>query len=152
MAKHQLPNGNGSTIVDLDEVLEVTERLNQLVLLECDLLNTMQVRDLHAVQAEKNALSQTLETYQKALASDAHVVTSATTEMRDRLFNMASELAANIEENLRLTAIAQTVNRRVMQTFVEVLAEQQSVSVYSNQGGQGPTPDVTVSLNINERA
>lgn len=151
MAKHRLPNAD-TNMVDLENVLEVAERLNQLVLIECDLLNAMQVRDLHLVQAEKNALSQMLEQYQKAIAANENAVGNAAPELRDRLYNMASELATNIEENLRLTAIAQAVNRRVMQTFVEVLAEQQSVSVYNLQGGACATSDVTVSLNINERA
>ena len=70
----------------------------------------------------------------------------------DRLLTIAEDLAYTIEENMRLTRIAQAVNRRVMQTFVEVLADQQRVSVYSNQGLHGDAPNITVSLNINEQA
>lgn len=151
MSKHQLPN-SGHTPVNLDEVMAITERLNALLVHESLLLSQMKVKDLAPLQEEKFKLSAKLEAFQRTLAADNQLVASADSATRDKLLDMAGSLAGNIEENLRLTAIAQTVNRRVMQTFVDVLAEQERVHTYSNQGGQASAPGVTISLNLNERA
>jgi flagellar biosynthesis/type III secretory pathway chaperone len=138
--------------IDLSEVMQVTEQLNRLLLEECALLAGMKVRDLGPLQEEKTALSQRLELFQRALATDNSAVVTADEPVRERLMNLAQDLTDNIQENLRLTTIAQSVNRRVMQTFVEVLAEQQRVAVYGNQGQTDSGPAVTVSVNINEQA
>lgn len=152
MSQHQLPSPAGVSSVNLDEMIAVTDKLNGILLQESMLLASMQVKDLVPLQEEKFALSARLASFQRALAEDETIAGNSHPATRDRLLTMAGDLALNIEENLRLTSIAQSVNRRVMQTFIEVLAEKQRVSVYSDQGLHGTAPDVTISININERA
>ncbi len=152
MSQPQLPSPTVTSSVNLDEMIAVTDRLNSILIKESMLLAAMQMRDLEPLQEEKFALSARLASFQRALAADEAIAGNSHPATRDRLLTMAGELAGNIEENMRLTSIAQSVNRRVMQTFIEVLAEQQRVSVYSDQGVHGSAPDVTISININERA
>lgn len=152
MSKHQLPSPSEPSIVSVQDMVEVTTRLNSLLLQESALLAQMKVKDLEPLQEEKFALSSKLESYHRALLGGSEVHTAGDPNVRDTLLNLADGLAATIEENMRLTALAQTVNRNVMQTFVEALAEQQRVHTYSARGHHAPPPAVTVSLNINERA
>ena len=152
MVRHRLPNGAAQKALDVNEVHDVALRLNELVVMECELLSNMRLRELHAVQEEKLKLSSLFGKYQQAIAADQQFAENITPDMRDRLYTVASELAGNIEENMRLTAIAQTVNRSVLQIFVEAIAEHERVSTYSGLGQTEAGPDVTISLNINERA
>lgn len=151
--QHQLPNAPaGGANVNLEEIIEVTNKLNAILIKESALLAAMQLKEIAPLQAEKLALSAKLQSFQRLLAADETIAGDAHPATRDRLLTMAGDLAGNIEENLRLTTIAQSVNRHVMQTFIDVLAEQQRVNVYGGQGTHETGPDVTVSLNINERA
>lgn len=138
--------------IDLAEVMAVSDRLNSLLLEESTLLATMKLGALMPLQQEKIALSIKLQGFHRALASGEATVLDNDPDAHERLYHVATTLAANIEENMRLTGIAQNVNRRVMQTFVEALAEQERVHVYSGHGAQDQQTNVTISLNINERA
>ncbi len=152
MSHHQLPKPADTHALNLNEMIGVADKLNALLVKESLLLAAMKVKELPPLQAEKLALSSKLEAFQRMLAADDQAVARADASTRDSLYDAAANLALNIEENLRLTAIAQTVNRRVMQTFISALADQEQVSVYSNQGQHEMGNRVTVSININERA
>lgn len=150
--QHQLPNALGSAAVKLEDIIEVTDRLNAILIKESALLAAMQLKDIGPLQEEKLMLSARLQSYQRVLAADESIAGEAHPASRDRLLTMANDLAGNIQENLRLTTIAQNVNRRVMQTFIEALAIQQRANTYSDQGTHENGSEVMVSININERA
>lgn len=152
MSRYRLPNAAAPKALDMNEVHDVALRLNDLVVMECELLSNMRLRELHAVQEEKLRLSALFDKYQQVIATDQQFAETISPDMRDRLYLIASELAGNIEENMRLTAIAQNVNRSVLQIFVGAIAENERATTYSGQGQTETGSDVTISLNINERA
>jgi len=150
--QHQLPPKGNFEALTLADMMQITARLNDILVTESDLLSAMKVKELAPLQAEKQKLSKSLESFQKRLATDDSLLATADTDTRRQLLTMTDTLAVNVEETMRRTQIAQNVNRRVLCSIMEVMADQQRTGAYGATGVANSGPEVRVSVNINERA
>jgi len=150
--QHQLPSKGNYLDLTLADMKDITQQLGQLLRVESDLLGEMRVKEIGPMQAQKQKLSQKLESFQKLLAADDTIVKTAAAQDREELLMLTDDLAAAIEENMRRTVVAQNVNQRVMRSLMDVMAEQQCTGAYGRLGQANATPAPAISLNLNERA
>jgi flagellar biosynthesis/type III secretory pathway chaperone len=137
---------------DLGEMITITHRLSDLLSEESRLLSTMKVKEIAPLQEEKKKLSKQLESFQRILAADDSPVRNLHVDRKEELLVMSEGLYEKIEEAMYRTAIAQSVNQRVMQVFVDAMADQQRLSVYGNQGQANAARIPPLSVNLNEKA
>lgn len=136
--------------LSVDDMIDVTTQLNQLLATERALLQQMKLRDIAPMQAEKERLSAQLISFQKHLQTDTTPITQADGSARAKFARLATELEENAEAAMAETRRAQSVNRTVMQTLVSAMAEAQKLGTYGSQG-MTTMPDVMLSVNLNSR-
>ena len=143
--------GKPGANLTIDEMIGVGRKLQQLLTQENDMLRRLQVKDLGPLQAERQKLSTQLERFQKQLINGNPPI-AMTDESRETMLILADDIALKAEENLHQTAVAQQVNRRVLQMIVDMLNEQQRLAVYGQNGAESRGQAATLSVNINQHA
>jgi hypothetical protein len=138
--------------MSIEELMESTLRLADLLMEESQCLTEMRVNDIEPLQAEKIALTNLLERYQIRMASDPSFIKAADENKRSELLLLTDDLAFAVEENFRRTSAARAVNSRVMHAIRDVLTEQQSVSTYDRQGQAGHGSNLALSMKLNQKA
>ena len=63
-----------------------------------------------------------------------------------------TDFTAIVEENFRRTAVARSVNQRVVDTIIETVSEQTRPKTYNRYGNSGLKQDMSLSLNLNQKA
>lgn len=149
---HQLPNAAALKSMNVDELMTVTLRLSDILAEESTLLDTMKIGEMPKLHDEKMKLTGTLETYQHAMAANPEFLNQADAATREELLLRTDDLAFNIEENFRKVSAARAVNARVMQAIMDVVNEQHRPNTYDRHGQASNMGDLTLSMNLNQRA
>lgn len=139
-------------IGSVDELMDVTEQLADLLDEESEYLRTMQLQRLAPLHEEKIRLTQMMEQYQQLLATKPEIVQQASPEARERFAALAAEFTEIVKENFRLNAVARTVNQRVVQAISDAMFETQRPSTYNRQGNTSMSGGLAMSLNLNQKA
>lgn len=150
--QHALPQAPVMQPISLRELTQAAQRLAELLMQEGEHLRTMQVGELAALQEEKLRLTRQLETAQAHIAADKNFLANARPGEREELLLLADDLAYAVEENFRHASVARAVNRRVMQAITDVMSDQQRPATYDRMGLANSKSNLTLSLNLNERA
>jgi hypothetical protein len=147
-----LPNAAAYASMNIDELMGATMRLADLLMLETECLTTMRIREIEGFQKEKLDLTTLIEQYQSRIAMDPSFLANIDIKKREELLLMTDDLAFAVEENFRHTAVARSVNQRVMHAIRDALTESQSIGTYDRQGQAGGGSDLTLSMNLNQKA
>lgn len=137
---------------NVDEMITITRRLTDILSEEAGLLKAMKLKDIGSLQEEKQKLSKQLDSMQRLLAADDSPVRTLDLDRKEELILLSEGLEDTIQEALYRSAIAQQANARVVQIFVEAMAETQRTGVYGNQGQAAGATGAPISLNLNEQA
>ena len=152
MQHHQLPAAAATHAMSVNDLMNATMRLSDILNEEAELLSAMRYGEIGALQDEKVRLSKLLESYQQLMASDPNFVKNADEKTREELLLLTDDLAFGVEENFRKVATARAVNQRVMQAIMDVMTEQQRPSTYGRDGQSAQGADMALSINLNEKA
>ena len=147
-----LPNAAAYASMNIDELMGATMRLADLLMLETECLTTMRIREIEGFQKEKLDLTTLIEQYQSRIATDPSFLANVEIKKREELLLMTDDLAFAVEENFRHTAVARSVNQRVMHAIRAALTDSQSIGTYDRQGQTGGGSDLTLSMNLNQKA
>ena len=147
-----LPDAALQASMNIDTLMNATMRLADLLIQETDCLTAMRIREIEGLQKEKLDLTKLLEQYQARIASDPTFLSSADPKKREELLFLTDDLAFAVEENFRHTAVARSVNQRVMHAIRDALTESKSTGTYDRQGQAAGGSDVTLSMNLNQKA
>lgn len=147
-----LPNAAVLQSMSVDELMDTTLRLSDLLAKESELMSSMKIDELPRLNEEKLKLTAVLEIYQQVMANDPSFVKRADDKKREQLLLLADDLAFNVEENFRKVSVARAVNSRVMQAIMDVMSEQHRPGTYGRKGQASQNHDFTLSMNLNERA
>ncbi len=149
---HPLPQAHAIKVLSIDELMQATLRLSDLLQEESQLIQEMRFKDLPKLQEEKIKLTALLEMYQQRLATDASFVRSADEKVREELLLLTDDLAYTVEENFRQVSTARAVNSRIMQAMMDVMNDQHRPGTYGRTGAATGTGDMALSMNLNQKA
>lgn len=152
MQQHSLPNAKPLAPKSINELMNATLRLSDLMNEEAVLLSEMRYGELPKLHEEKLGLTKLLESYQQLMAKDPSFVKNADAQDREELLLLTDDLAFSVEENFRKISAAKAVNGRVMQAIMDVMSEQHSPGTYGPQGMANPSADLALSINLNQQA
>lgn len=138
--------------LDVNELIEVTQRLTDLLHEEVALLDAMNISAAAQLQDEKLALTQVLESQKLMLEIHPEFMDEISDEKRHTLALVAEEFVEALEHNIRIVAVAKTVNAKVVQAIMETLQEQNSLGVYTKSGVPAAPPQYAISLTLNQQA
>lgn len=149
--KAKLPPVAAAMTLDMSEMLDATLKLRDILLQETECLKQMKIAELATLHTEKQRLTSLLESYQTLLKANPKAIAALDEESREALAETMGEFTRIVDENYRRVAVARSINQRIMQTILDVVAENQHVGNYTKQGA-ATTPSVTLSFNLNASA
>lgn len=153
MHPHALPDIElPASTMDLDDLMDVTARLADVLEEETEYLRRMEVDALAKLHDKKTELMLVLESYQKLLKAQPDLLKQADAEKLAQFSALSEDLTAVVEENFRRTAVARAVNQRVVQTIIETVSEQNRPATYTRYGNSSLKQDLSLSFNLNHKA
>lgn len=152
MAQAQTPGRTLSKPMDLDGLMDITARMNNLIALEAAMLDAQRYADIATLHDEKLDLAAQLEAYQQTLAAGPDWLKNADINVREELLLRADDLAFGAQENFKKIAAARAVNQRVLQAIRDVLTEDHSPTTYGRNGSTSQNETLTLSMNLNQKA
>lgn len=138
--------------MDLDELMDVTARLADVLEEETQHLQRMEIDALAKLQDKKVELTLLLEAYQRTLKAQPDLLKHADSGKLEQFSQLTDELTALVEENFRRTAVARAVNQRVVQTIIETVSEHNRPGTYNRYGNSSLKQDMSLSFNLNHKA
>lgn len=151
-------NGTGKTTIKtteeptlrMQDVVTLTARLAQVMAEEVDLLGSMRVSKIEALQKEKLFLINALEAQRKLVAKHPHVrETIPSQDIRD--FEEVVQVFNDIlEENHHKLLLAKKVNHQIVQAITSVVKDHTKSASYSMKGTNGIAPFETLSVTLNQ--
>ena len=150
--QQQLPNAAVRASMNVNELMDVTLRLSDILAQESEHIDARRYNELPKLHEEKTKLVSLLENYQRVLAADPGFVRAADERTREELLLRADDLAFNVEENFRKVSVTRAVNSRVMQAIMDVMTDQHRPGTYGPRGVAASTTDLALSINLNQRA
>ena len=118
----------------IGELIDLTERLTEVMTREVALLDAMRPSEIGPLQSQKATLS--------AAYANAALVDEADPDTRDALTRATARLKQTMVDNLRAIDVAKTFNERLIRALGEAVAESRpSTNAYTAAGS--PTPTVT---------
>jgi hypothetical protein len=150
---HTLPNIDVPVLtMDIDELMDVTARLADIMEEETKYLRNMEVDALAKLHEKKMELTRTMEAYQKILRTQPNLLKEADAAKLEQFSLLMEDFTAVVEENFRRTAVARSVNQRVVDTIIEAMSEQKRPGTYNRYGSSNLKQDMSLSLNLNHKA
>ena len=150
---HELPQVQTMpTHIDIDELMDVTARLADILEEETGYLKGMELESLARLQEKKQELTLVMESYQKILRANPDMLKQADADKLAEFSELAEDFTRVVEENFRRTAVARSVNQRVVQTIIDVMSEQNRPATYNRYGNSSTQQDMSLSLNLNQTA
>ena len=143
-----VPHGNMS----IDELMEVTARLADILEEETRCLRDMKMDALAKLHTKKMELMLVIETYQKVLRDQPDFLKKQNAGKVEEFMALSEDLTEVVEENFRRTAVARAVNQRVMQTIVNTISEKQRPMTYNRYGSAMKKNDMPMPFNLNQKA
>lgn len=147
-----LPNGAILQSMNVQELMDATLRLSDILTEETDLIRARRYNDAAKLHDEKLRLSGLLETYQTVLATKPDFIRNADEKTREELLYLTDDLAVSVQENFHAVAVAKAVNGRVLQAMMDVMSEQQRPSTYGAYGQSMQASNLSLSMNLNQKA
>lgn len=149
---HQLPNAAARASMSVNELMDATLRLSDLLAEEGEHIEAMRYKELPRLHEEKVKLTALLENYQRLLAADPDFIRNADPRTREELLLRTDDLAFNVEDSFRKVSVVRAVNGRVMQAIMDVMGEQHRPGTYGPKGVATQMGDLALSINLNQRA
>ena len=149
---HQLPNAAALAAMNVNELMNATLRLSDILAEEGEMITAMRYKELPRLHEEKVRLTSLLETYQQRIAVDPGFIRNADQKTREELLLRTDDLAFNVEDNFRKVSVARAVNSRVMQAIMDVMQEQHRPGTYGRNGMASQATDLALSVNLNQKA
>lgn len=137
--------------VDVKNVITLTARLAQLLAEEVDMLESMKISKIEALQQEKLFLINALEVQRKLLDKHPYAVETIPSQDRKDLQEVVDIFDTILEENHRKLLLAKEVNHRVVQAVTEVVKESTRSKSYDDSGINGAAPFETLSVTLDKR-
>lgn len=127
--------------------MDVTQKVNTLIAIssrlvvvmtrEIDVLRSMAVDELKALQPEKKSLTDRLEELVAELAEDMDAFGAVETAVREELGAVVDQVHDVAQRNERLLNAARLTNRRLIEAVVQAVKEKEAAtSVYGESGEQ----------------
>ncbi len=136
--------------VNTQDIITITARLAQVMAEEVDLLKTMNIKKISALQDEKLFLTQALETHKKVLKRHPELSEQIPSRDKQDLAEVVKVFEDVLEENHRKLQMAREVNQQIVQAIRDVVREQSSTRYYNNNGFTPPSPYSAVSVTLNQ--
>lgn len=153
MEHHEaLPNLNISDSIPVQDIMEVTARLTQLMAEEAEYFRTMDIKSIGALQEEKNQLVIWLEAQQKMLAIHPNPAALVDEEDRAELEDIMADFTTVAQDNFQQVSIARNVNKKVVEAVTRAIREQEVVNTYTPRGNNRTNDHVPISYKLNQRA
>ena len=142
---------DGSTSVNIHDVIKLTARLAELLAEEVDLLSDMKVAKIESLQQEKMFLANALDAQRKLV--DQHPTALETIPSQDKrdLEEVVEVFNAILEENHRKILMAKEVNNKIVQAITAVVKENTKRRTYNVKGVTGTNPYDTLSVTLNKK-
>ena len=151
-SQNMLPNGAILQSMSIQELMDATLRLSDVLVAETDLIRERRYHEAAKLHDEKMRLSGLLETYQAVLATKPDFIRNADDKTREELLYIADDLAVSVRENFHAVSVAKAVNGRVLQAMMDVMSEQQRPSTYGAYGQSLQASNLSLSMNLNQKA
>lgn len=139
----------------LGDMIAITERLNNIMCKEIELLRSMRPQDIGELQETKANLAKSYESYLRELREDPSILGAAVPERKEELRIATTRFRSVLDENERALRSVKMVSENLLQTIVAAVAEQKaSTSAYSNNGtlgGLNASAGNTVSFSVNKQ-
>lgn len=133
------------------DLIVLTARLAQVLAEEADLLESMKVSKITALQREKTMLTGALEAMKKHISKHPEVMDELTAQEREDLESVIKIFSEILEENYRRLTMARAVNLRVVQAITEIVQESTRGDAYDRSGVTGKPVVDSVSVTLNEK-
>lgn len=136
--------------VNIQDVITLTARLAQLMAEEVDLLASLKVSKIEALQQEKLFLINALEAQRKL--ADKHPDLGETIPSQDKkdLQEVVEIFNTILEENHRKLLVAKEVNHRIVTAITDVVKENTARRSYDGKGFSGAAPFDTLSVTLDK--
>ncbi len=120
----------------IEELIDLTERLTEVMARETEILNGMRPSDIEPLQVEKESLSAAYSDAVGAANSNASDVASARLDLREMLARSTARLQDTMADNLRAITIARAFNERLVRALGDAAAENRYPATAYTANGQ----------------
>ncbi len=120
----------------IEELIDLTERLTEVMATETEILNGMRPSDIEPLQVEKASLSAAYSDAVGAANSHASDIASARLDQRERLARATARLQDTMADNLRAITIARAFNERLVRALGEAVTESRHPATAYTANGQ----------------
>ena len=148
----ELPTLNITETIPVQDIIDVTTRLTDLMAEEAELFRTMNIEAIAALQEEKNQLVVWLEAQQKMLAVHPDPAALIDDEERDVLEEVMEDFTNIAQDNFHQATIARDVNKKVVTAVTNAIRDQEVVNTYTPNGGNANHQNVPISYKLNQSA
>jgi len=136
-------------------LIEITERLADLLHKENNALRERRANEAIQYLEEKNELARIYESHVKGLPNNPEVMDEIPPELRERLRLIGEKVNLMVEENGRLLKITIDSNRRVVELVAEaVKTQERGPGIYSANGladgGKRSSAPQNMAISINQ--
>lgn len=121
----------------IENLISVTAGLIDVMNRELEFLNAMQPQDIRDLQAEKEDLARTYESYMTQIKADPRVLKECEATVKNRLANVTSAFQVTLSENERALRAVKTVSERLLNVIVAAVADKQAGHAYAANGAMG---------------
>ena len=125
-----------ASVGSIEELIDLTERLTELMAQETEILNGMRPSEIGSLQSEKASLSIAYSDAVGAANSGASNVASARMDLRESLARTTARLQDAMADNLRAITIARAFNERLVRALGEAVIEQRHPATAYTADGQ----------------
>ncbi len=120
----------------IGELIDLTERLTEVMAKETEILNGMRPSEIEALQTQKASLSAAYSDAVGAANSNASDVATARLDMRERLARSTVRLQDAMADTLRAITIARAFNERLVRALGEAVTENRHPATAYTADGQ----------------
>jgi len=137
--------------INIQDVINLTARLAQLLAEEVDLLGAMKVSKIEALQQEKLFLVGALDAQRKLVEKHPQLLETIPSQDRQDLQEVVDVFNDILVENHRKLLLAKEVNHKIVQAITAVVKQTTQSRVYDGKGLTGAAPYETLSVTLNKK-
>ena len=120
--------------VDVDSIIALTARLSHVLAAEVDCLGAMKIQGVGALQREKLALLEALETQKRFIDRNRDLLKRVSDEEMLELAQIIEIFQNVLRENHHRLLVAREVNRTVIDAIADVVRESGRGGIYDETG------------------
>jgi len=134
-----------------DNLADIADRLIEVLSRETELVRTMRVAEIGALQRDKTALTTLYQKTFKALVA-AHGGKPFARAAKERLAALATKLSAAVSENELMLRVGKVATERLITTIVAAVREdQRATTVYAPQRAPAPRRSFMTAAALDRR-